>query len=631
MFLSQRGVSLVQTLVAIGILGAGSVAVMRLTQIGTQGARVTQQKFEQIEMSNSMSSWLGQAPVCQRNFGAAGVNITNWPDLANNPVTIDPLVAADGTPKWTVGEVYQSGMLRLTGMELRGYTEVSVDATETLAETIFRVNLERTGTGTGTREVRFDVNVLARFTTATGNLVSCNSTGVGGGAGGGGASLWELTGTGDNIWRLNGNVGIGSVDPISPLHVSQNPGVATNAYIQSPVGTNSVLRLGDGTANREIDFYVQPNGEFGITSTEAPNRALMMKRTGEVAIGYNMGAHPRAENQGPTLMVRPTGGASGTNGGILVQGTSNTVNPAADLARIAITNYGIPWVWVGKQGYSKFGSANSVSPAIYFYGDSNDGPPATYPAVNGVNKMAFLPGGTGPLDIPSTRETFYFGSGVEINEPGGGNLKVDNLTLSGPSVAGGRDRIYINNAGLYLRSNNASEHSLVVGKIEGTQVFIKPDGEGIFSTIQASIIQGRGGPIAIPSSVTITNNLTVTGTFTNPSDKNLKDDIYPIENSLARINQLNPVEYFWKPELKNDSRKQMGFIAQELQNIYPELVSELEGGDLGLNYLGLIAPIVGSIQELNQKVEDQHLEIEDLREKVKTQEKLINEILERLE
>ncbi len=54
------------------------------------------------------------------------------------------------------------------------------------------------------------------------------------------------------------------------------------------------------------------------------------------------------------------------------------------------------------------------------------------------------------------------------------------------------------------------------------------------------------------------------------------------------------------PIVKN---KHYGLIAQELQEIYPDLVVEGEGGYLGVNYLEMIPILIRSIQELNAKVE----------------------------
>jgi hypothetical protein len=73
---------------------------------------------------------------------------------------------------------------------------------------------------------------------------------------------------------------------------------------------------------------------------------------------------------------------------------------------------------------------------------------------------------------------------------------------------------------------------------------------------------------------------------------------------LMRYNKKDEGRAFWhdedSPILKN---KHYGLIAQELQEIYPNLVSESQDGYLAVNYIEIIPLLVRSIQELNAKVE----------------------------
>jgi len=82
------------------------------------------------------------------------------------------------------------------------------------------------------------------------------------------------------------------------------------------------------------------------------------------------------------------------------------------------------------------------------------------------------------------------------------------------------------------------------------------------------------------------------------SDINLKDDIRPFENALATVNQLNGVHFTWK----KDDRKSIGVIAQEIEKILPELVTETEGNKT-VNYNGLIGVLIEAVKELSEKVE----------------------------
>ena len=88
------------------------------------------------------------------------------------------------------------------------------------------------------------------------------------------------------------------------------------------------------------------------------------------------------------------------------------------------------------------------------------------------------------------------------------------------------------------------------------------------------------------------------------SDRRIKEDIMDIENALTNIQSLRPVTY----ALINDSRKtkRRGFIAQELQEVFPELVQKDQNGLLSVGYQGLIPVLVAAIK-------DQHDIIKDIR------------------
>ncbi|CAG8867018.1 hypothetical protein PS627_02301 [Pseudomonas fluorescens] len=82
------------------------------------------------------------------------------------------------------------------------------------------------------------------------------------------------------------------------------------------------------------------------------------------------------------------------------------------------------------------------------------------------------------------------------------------------------------------------------------------------------------------------------------SDKSLKTEVRPLENSTQQVLQLKGVEFNWK----DSGRKDVGFIAQEVKDVYPQVVHEKEGL-LTVDYQKLVAPLVESVRELNGRIE----------------------------
>ncbi|MDY6293474.1 MAG: tail fiber domain-containing protein [Bacteroidales bacterium] len=129
------------------------------------------------------------------------------------------------------------------------------------------------------------------------------------------------------------------------------------------------------------------------------------------------------------------------------------------------------------------------------------------------------------------------------------------------------------------------------------------------------------------------------------SDSRFKKDIKPLDSSLESITSLSPVSYKLKPRfgqnditdipggltekemrdfeyfnkfhksLENDG-EHFGFLAQEVKEVYPELVHTDSDGYMYVDYIGMIPLLVGAINELNAQIEELKAEKEGLENQV---------------
>ena len=101
------------------------------------------------------------------------------------------------------------------------------------------------------------------------------------------------------------------------------------------------------------------------------------------------------------------------------------------------------------------------------------------------------------------------------------------------------------------------------------------------------------------------------------SDERLKENIKPLESQLNNIKQLKPSKFDWKDQTKSCYTDDVGFIAQEIRNILPILVTgdESEGDMLSVNYSKLTPILVKAIQEQQEIIESLTKRIEDLENK----------------
>ncbi len=111
------------------------------------------------------------------------------------------------------------------------------------------------------------------------------------------------------------------------------------------------------------------------------------------------------------------------------------------------------------------------------------------------------------------------------------------------------------------------------------------------------------------------------GAYQTPSDRRLKDNISPLEpNTLEKVLALNPVNYHYKTD--ESKLKQNGFIAQEVQELFPEIVDEINGY-LSLNYDAFGVLAIKAIQEQQKTIMQQEERINHLENEILVIKKML--------
>jgi hypothetical protein len=107
-----------------------------------------------------------------------------------------------------------------------------------------------------------------------------------------------------------------------------------------------------------------------------------------------------------------------------------------------------------------------------------------------------------------------------------------------------------------------------------------------------------------------TGNLTITGTLSQASDASLKREIEEAGIGLAELKQIIPKHYRrihpepppdqpgWKPE----DRRELGFVAQDVQAAIPDAVIERDDGMLAIELTPLIAALTNAVKELDARL-----------------------------
>jgi hypothetical protein len=109
--------------------------------------------------------------------------------------------------------------------------------------------------------------------------------------------------------------------------------------------------------------------------------------------------------------------------------------------------------------------------------------------------------------------------------------------------------------------------------------------------------------------VSIGGGLTCTGDVTanTSSDKRWKDNIIPIENPIEKIKKLTGNSFVWKDGFEvyhSNKGLDYGVIAQEVEEVMPEIVIQRDGGYKGVRYEKIIPLLIEAIKEQQKQIEE---------------------------
>lgn len=104
----------------------------------------------------------------------------------------------------------------------------------------------------------------------------------------------------------------------------------------------------------------------------------------------------------------------------------------------------------------------------------------------------------------------------------------------------------------------------------------------------------------------VNGNIAVSGSTVHTSDERFKDQIHPIDSALSKIRKLNGVEFVWRieefKERKFQEGNDIGVIAQNVLEVFPEAVIQANDGYYSVAYSKLVAPLIEAVKELDDNL-----------------------------
>jgi len=117
-----------------------------------------------------------------------------------------------------------------------------------------------------------------------------------------------------------------------------------------------------------------------------------------------------------------------------------------------------------------------------------------------------------------------------------------------------------------------------------------------------------------PNGLYVKGNTKIKGTVTGgsffyDSDRRLKENIQIIPNALDKVKMLEGVSFEWIADKTND--KSLGFIAQDVEKVLPEVVSTDKDGMKSVEYGNIVAVLVEAIKEQQKEIEELKLKLDN--------------------
>ena len=155
------------------------------------------------------------------------------------------------------------------------------------------------------------------------------------------------------------------------------------------------------------------------------------------------------------------------------------------------------------------------------------------------------------------------------------------------------------------------------GTQDGEIIFFTPDGTGPLPR-DGSTDNGNGRVTEAfrvqRGGAAVTGELQVSGdiiAFYSASDENLKDNITPIEDPLAKVLSISGNTFTWK-EGNSHQGEDTGVVAQEIEALgLPGIVKDQDSGHKSVQYHKLVPLLIEAIKELSTKVENLEQKLQD--------------------
>jgi hypothetical protein len=399
-----------------------------------------------------------------------------------------------------------------------------------------------------------------------------------------------ITGQAYNLYQA-GSTLLGYTDAASTLDIARGSSGAV-VYVRLNSNGNSYLNGGNvGIGTTSPAYKLEVTGDIKITSTLKFGGVSVIDNTStDVYANIRVIRSFSTLNDGMYINYNSTG-TTDAHIRFFANGITERMRIDASNGNVGIGTTA-PNQKLDVIGRLKFRSDTSTSAGIWLTG--NNGSEDVFAGLQGTTS-------TDAFGV-------YSGAGWRFTILNGGNVGIGTQTPSSLLHVANTDA-----RGVIIGSTTGS-----IGTVQlvGGSVVSPVAGRLIFGTdntgYQFRIAKNAAGSITDLFSIQdSTGTLTVSGdlvAYGSPSDITLKTNIKPLTGSLDKVIKLQGVSFTWKEDTEISKmtgiKDDIGFIAQEVKEILPELVRENKNGLFSLRDKSITALLVEAIKEQQKQIED---------------------------
>ena len=196
-----------------------------------------------------------------------------------------------------------------------------------------------------------------------------------------------------------------------------------------------------------------------------------------------------------------------------------------------------------------------------------------------------------------TKASEYYSTAMGMSTTASGNSSTAmgrNTTAKGwYSTAMGYDTTASDYASLVIGQYNSSGSSVTNNR----HYFNTANTAFVIGNGTASNAKSDAFKVMFNGDTTVSNDLTVSGDVVISSDARLKSNIVSLGSTLPKLLQIDGKSY----EMKG--KQKIGVLAQEIQEVFPELVTKDDNEMLAVNYQGLVPVLINALKEQQSEID----------------------------